>query len=123
MGAGLTVSIVDDDEAVRLAVASLVRSLGWAARLFASAEEFLASGDLNDTTCLISDERMSGMSGAAMHDRLVQLGYATPMIFVTAFPTPELCSKVGDHGVLAVIEKPFDAQTIEHWLNVALSRA
>ncbi|TAM51758.1 MAG: response regulator [Paraburkholderia sp.] len=121
MGAGRTVSIVDDDEAVRLAVASLVRSLGWATQLFSSAEEFLASAHLSDTTCVISDERMSGMSGSAMHDRLVQLGYATPTIFVTAFPTPALCAKVGEHGVLAVIEKPFDAQTIEHWLNVALS--
>ncbi len=121
MGAGRTVSIVDDDEAVRLAVASLVRSMGWEARLFASAEEFLASPRPGDTTCLISDERMSGMTGLAMHDRLVALGYKTPMIFITAFPTAELCAKVGADGVLAVIEKPFDAQAIEYWLNVAQS--
>ncbi|RDV00302.1 response regulator transcription factor [Trinickia dinghuensis] len=122
MGAGRTVSIVDDDEAVRLAVASLVRSLGWEARLFASAEDFLASGQIGDTTCLISDDRMSGMPGAAMYDRLLQLGYATPVIFITAFPTPELRAKLGASGVLAVVEKPFDAHTIEHWLNVASRR-
>lgn len=122
MGAGRTVSIVDDDEAVRLAVASLVRSLGWEARLFASAEEFLASAQIVDTTCVISDARMSGMSGSAMHDRLVQLGYTTPAIFITAFATPELNAKIGRNGVLAVIEKPFDARTLEHWLNVAAGR-
>ncbi|WP_206955900.1 response regulator [Trinickia acidisoli] len=122
MGAGRTVSIVDDDEAVRLAVASLVRSLGWEARLFTSAEDYLASAHMGDATCLISDERMSGMSGTAMHDRLLQLGYATPTIFITAFPTPELCAKIGTNEVLAVIEKPFDARSIEHWLNVALNR-
>ncbi|MGN6667282.1 MAG: response regulator transcription factor [Trinickia sp.] len=119
MGAGRTVSIVDDDEAVRLAVASLVRSLGWEAMLFASAEEFLASSRIGDATCVISDARMSGMSGSAMHDRLLQLGYTTPAIFITAFPTPELRAKIGRNGVLAVVEKPFDAHTIEHWLNVA----
>ncbi|RKP48198.1 response regulator transcription factor [Trinickia fusca] len=122
MGAGRTVSIVDDDEAVRLAVASLVRSLGWKAQLFASAEEFLASAHLSDTTCLISDERMPTMTGTAMHDRLLRRGYAMPTIFVTAFPTPELCAKIGTNAVLAVVEKPVDAQTIEHWLNVALNR-
>jgi FixJ family two-component response regulator len=122
MGTGRTVSIVDDDEAVRLAVVSLVRSLGWEARPFASAEEFLASTQIGDTTCLISDERMSGMSGGEMYDRLRQLGYSTPVIFITAFPSPALRAKMGADGVLAVIEKPFDARTIEHWLNVALSR-
>jgi FixJ family two-component response regulator len=121
MVAGRTVSIVDDDEAIRLAVASLVRSLGWEARLFASAEAFLASACLDDTICLISDERMSGMSGAAMHDCLLQRGYVTPTIFITAFPTPALCAKVGTNGVLAVIEKPFDARSMAYWLNVALS--
>lgn len=120
MGAGRTVSIVDDEEVVRLAVASLVRSLGWEATLFASAEEFLSSAHIGDTTCVISDACMPGISGSAMHDRLVQLGYTTPAIFITAFATPELRAKIGTKGILAVVEKPFDAQTIEHWLNVAL---
>ncbi len=122
MDAGKTVSIVDDDEAVRLAVASLVRSLGWQAYLFSSAEEFLASACLGQTTCLISDVRMGGMSGTVMHERLRQLGYATPTIFITAFPTPDLCARANSNGVLAVIEKPVDAPSLAHWLNVALNR-
>lgn len=125
MGAGRTdrtVSIVDDDDAVRLAVASLVRSLGWQADLFVSAEAFFAHGRLSDMTCLISDVRMPGMSGTQMHDRLVELGYIIPTVFITAFPTPELCARVGKDGVLAVIEKPVEAHAMEHWLNVALSR-
>lgn len=121
MGTGRTVSIVDDDDAVRLAVASLVRSLGWQADLFASAEAFFAHARLADTMCLISDVRMPGMSGTQMHDRLVALGYTIPTVFITAFPTPELCAKVGQDGVLAVIEKPVEAQAMQHWLNVALS--
>ena len=122
MDAARIVSIVDDDEAVRLAVASLVRSLGWETRLFASAEQYLASGDIRDTACLISDDHMSGMSGMVMHDRLLQLGYNTPVIFITAYPTSGLRAKIGTHEVLAVIEKPFDAHAIEHWLNVAVNR-
>jgi FixJ family two-component response regulator len=117
-----TVSIVDDDDAVRLAVASLVRSLGWQADVFASAEAFLAQARLDDTTCLISDVRMPGMSGTQMHGRLVELGYTIPTVFITAFPTPDLCAQVGKDGVLAVIEKPVEAQAMQHWLNVALSR-
>jgi FixJ family two-component response regulator len=122
MGTGRTVCIVDDDEAVRLAVASLVRSLGWEADLFASAEAFLSHAPLSETICLISDVRMPGMSGTLMHERLRQLGYSIPTIFITAFATPDLSARVGKDNVLAVIEKPADAQPLAHWLNVALNR-
>jgi FixJ family two-component response regulator len=122
MGTGRTVCVVDDDEAVRLAVASLVRSLGWEADIFASAEAFLAQARLSETTCLISDVRMPGMPGTLMHERLLQLGYSIPTIFITAFATPELLSRVGRDNVLAVIEKPVEAHALAHWLNVALNR-
>jgi FixJ family two-component response regulator len=114
------VSIVDDDEAVRLGTASLVRSLGRHTRLFASAEEFLQSGQIAETSCLISDVRMPGMSGIAMHDRILALGYAPPTIFMTAFPTAGLKEKALANGALAVLEKPVDADAIAHWLGVAL---
>ena len=60
------VSIIDDDESVRVATSSLVRSLGWKARLYASAEQFMASGNLGDVTCIISDVQMPGISGIDM---------------------------------------------------------
>ncbi|MBP0624033.1 response regulator [Cupriavidus sp. LEh25] len=118
-----TVSIVDDDEAVRLATGSLIRSLGRPTRLFASAEEFLASGHIAETSCLISDVMMPGMSGLAMHEHILALGYAPPTIFITAFPGPDLLAKALANGALAVLDKPVDVGAIAHWLSIALDQA
>lgn len=115
------VSIVDDDEQVRLATASLVGSFGWPTRLFASAEDFLQSGLIVSTACLISDFMMPGMTGVAMYDRLLALGYAPPTIFITAFPAADMKAKALASGALAVLDKPVDANAIAYWLGIALS--
>jgi FixJ family two-component response regulator len=114
------VSIVDDDEGARFATASLVRSLGWQARVFASAEEFLDSGLLDETSFLISDIQMPGLSGIEMHDRLLGLRCAIPTIFITAFPTAALRAEIEAKGAAAFLEKPVDATTVERLLNLAL---
>src|SRR5262245_61442920 len=84
------ISIVDDDESVREATKGLVRSLGYAAATFGSAEEFLSSDQRYDTSCVITDVQMPGLSGVEMQRRLIAEGHTLPMIFVTAFPE--------DHG-------------------------
>ncbi|MDR5883802.1 response regulator [Caballeronia sp. LZ032] len=114
------VSIVYDDLAVRRALGSLVRSLGWEARLFESAEAFLASGEAAATACLISDIRMSGMSGVEMHERLVAQGAAPATIFISAYPTPALQARATDNGALVLLQKPYQASAMMHWLSVAL---
>ena len=114
------VSIVDDDQAVRRALSSLVRSMGWEARMFESAEAFLASGDVSDTACLVSDIRMSGMSGVEMHERLVAQGQAPATIFISAYPTPSLQAKAMGNGALVMLQKPYQACVMTHWLSVAL---
>ena len=76
------IAIVDDDELVRESTSALVRSLGYAARTFASAEEFLRS-NLNDTRCLILDIQMKGLSGIELQQRLVSEDRRTPIIFAT----------------------------------------
>jgi FixJ family two-component response regulator len=116
------VFIVEDDESVRLATASLVRSLGWQTELFASAEAFLQSGRIGDGAFLISDVRMPGMSGIEMHDQLIKLGYTPPTIFITAFPTAALQSKAHSDGVLAILTKPVDAAAMAHWLTLTLGQ-
>ena len=88
--------------------------------MFASAEEFLQSGKLAETSCLISDIMMPGMSGIEMHERMLALGYAPPTIFITAFPAADLKAKAMANGALAVLEKPIDADAIAHWLGVAM---
>lgn len=114
------ISIVDDDQAVRRALGSLVRSMGWEARMFESAEEFLASGEAVDTSCLISDIRMTGMSGVEMHERLVAQGQAPATIFISAYPTPSLQARAVGNGALVLLQKPYQPSVMTHWLSVAV---
>jgi FixJ family two-component response regulator len=116
------VSIVDDDKAVRLALSSLIRSMGWQVCLYESAEAFLESGQAARTACLISDIRMPGMSGVEMHERLIAQGIAPPTIFISGYRTLALQAKATSNGALAVLEKPFSIETMVHWLSVALKR-
>lgn len=114
---------MDDDEAVRVATADLVFSLGWDARVFSSAEEFLASSYVEQTTCLITDVVMPGMSGVDLHDRLLELGRAPPTVLMTAFPTAVLeariQAKIEANSVMAFLEKPVDAATLARCLTLA----
>src|SRR5271169_6206148 len=78
------ISIVDDDESVREATKGLLRSLGYGAVAFASAEEFLQSNQLIDTECVISDVQMHGLSGVELQSQLIADGNQMPIIFITA---------------------------------------
>jgi FixJ family two-component response regulator len=114
------VSIVDDDRAVRDALSSLIRSLGWEACKYESAEDFLSSGQAAHTSCLISDIRMPGMSGIEMHECLRAQGHAPATIFISAYPTPALQAKAVSNGALVLLQKPYKSAVIVHWLSVAL---
>ena len=92
------ISIVDDDASVREATRALVRSLGYAAATFASGEEFLGSGRIDETSCLITDLQMPGMSGIELQRRLISDGRCLPIIFVTA--SPEAQARNGGAGAL-----------------------
>src|ERR1700682_1294251 len=94
------ISIVDDDEAVRLALRSLVRSLGYVSNVFASAEEVLDSFQLNETSCLISDIQMPGMNGIELQKRLKIPDHSTPVIFVTAFPDERYRARALEAGAI-----------------------
>jgi FixJ family two-component response regulator len=79
------VSIIDDDESVRIATSSLVRSLGWDVRLYASAEDFLGTGKIGDVACIISDVQMPGMTRLEMQGRLLDGGVTLPIIVYLRF--------------------------------------
>ena len=116
------ISIVDDSEPFRRATAGLIRSLGYVAAIFPSAEEFLRSGWLDETACLISDVQMPGMSGIDLQTHLAAQGRRLPIIFVTAYPE----TKVREHalacGALGFFNKPFDADALISCLDRALGR-
>jgi FixJ family two-component response regulator len=111
---------VDDDESIRNAMSSLVRSLGYEAVVFASAEDFLASTRLHDTRCLILDIQMQGMSGLELQDELSARKHRIPIIFITAFPEEHLRLRAEAAGAIGFFSKPVDGQTIVRSLDAAL---
>jgi FixJ family two-component response regulator len=115
------IAIVDDDESVRETTKGLVRSLGYAATAFASAEDFLRSDRLHDASCLISDVQMPGLTGVELQDRLAAAGNRMPIIFITAFPEERIRTRAlaaGAHGFLA---KPFSDESLIGCLDKALN--
>jgi FixJ family two-component response regulator len=100
------ISIVDDDVSVREATKRWVRSLGYSAAAFASAEEFLLSGKVNDTECVITDVHMPGLSGIELQSHLISQGNRTPIIFVTAFPEERTRTRALEAGAIGFLTKP-----------------
>jgi FixJ family two-component response regulator len=117
------VAIIDDDESVREATKGLVRSLGYPTATFASAEEFLGSGRVNDTACLITDVQMPGVSGVDLQRRLLAQGRRVPIIFITAFPDDRVRSCVMDAGAVGFLGKPFEEEKLIACLDAALQGA
>jgi FixJ family two-component response regulator len=115
------ISIVDDNKSVREATEVLIRSLGYEAATFASAEEFLESDHLRDSSCLITDVQMPGMSGLELQTRLNGQGHRLPVIFITAFPEPRIRARALEAGALGFLSKPFSENSLISCLDRALS--
>ncbi len=116
------ISIVDDDKSVRESANSLIRSLGYATATFASGEEFLESGCLSDTECLVTDVRMPGMSGVDLQSRLIENGNRTPIIFVTATPDERTRERALSAGALGFLTKPFSVESLITCLDRATGK-
>ena len=101
------ISIVDDDESVRDAAVNLFRSMGLPAAAYCSAEEFLASGMLERTSCLVLDVHMPGMGGLDLQSHLESIGRHIPIVFVTAFTEDATRAKAMAAGAIGFLAKPF----------------
>jgi FixJ family two-component response regulator len=110
-GAGLVV-VVDDEEAVRKALQTLLRAAGLTVRSFASAEDFINSGQLSTTGCLITDIRMPGMSGLDLLAELNKQRLAIPTIFITAHGDETLRMQAMRAGAVKFLAKPVDGATL-----------
>lgn len=115
------ISIIDDNESVRAATCNLVRSLGYIVHPFASAAEFLRSGHLQGTSCVIADVRMPGMSGVELQAHLLAQGHCVPFIFITAFPVEISRARAMKAGATCFLTKPFDGDILIKCLASALS--
>ena len=114
------VSIVDDDRLFRESMRRLMRSLGYAVDIFASAAEFLASPRLVETACLIADVHMPAMSGLELYRRLMETGHAIPTILVTGFPNDVDQARALNIGVVCYLRKPVDDGHLTECVREAL---
>jgi FixJ family two-component response regulator len=123
MRSATLISIVDDDESIREATKGLVRSLGYQAVTFASAEEFLQSDSVDDTSCLITDVQMPGLSGMDLQRGLIARGAKMPTIFITAFPEEGTRLRALAAGAFGYLGKPFSEESLVTCLDKALGRS
>lgn len=115
------VSVVDDDNSVRESLPDLLNDLGFAAKTFASAEEFLTANCAADTGCLILDIAMPGMSGPALQRELIRRGHAIPTIFITAQADESLPPGLLEHGAVDCLFKPFSDEALRAALETAFA--
>jgi FixJ family two-component response regulator len=120
MGKPSLVSVVDDDESVRESLPDLLRQFGFAAQSFSSAEAFLASDVVNETSCLLLDIAMPGMSGPELQQELLRRRQEIPIVFITANGDKTIRSRLLAQGAVECLFKPFSEAALLDALNAAL---
>jgi len=116
------IAIVDDDDVVREAMKSLMRSLGYNASTFGSADEFLKSEQVSNTSCLVTDLQMPGLSGIDLQDWLIARGHRIPIIFITGHGDIPMSVKAMKAGAVEFLTKPFRDQDLLDAVNIGLAR-
>jgi FixJ family two-component response regulator len=114
------VSIIDDDESIREALPDLLEQYGYSVRAFSSAHQFLASGEVSATQCVVLDFAMPGMSGQSLMHQLAARGHSVPIIFITAQSDEILRQRLLAEGAVACLFKPFTESELLAALNSAL---
>ena len=115
------ISIVDDDESVRDALDSLLKSVGYRTEVFASGQAFLHSGHHEDSRCLILDVRMPGLSGLELQRQLVSSGFSIPIIFITAHGDDAARAQAFGAGAVAFLRKPFTEEALLKAVQAAVA--
>jgi FixJ family two-component response regulator len=116
----MLVSVIDDDQSVRESLPDLLRQFGYAAEAFASAEDFLASGIVSRTRCLILDIAMPGMSGPELQGELARRQQSPPIVFITAHRDEAVRSRALDAGAVECLFKPFSEDAMLSAIQAAL---
>jgi len=123
MSSEIQISIVDDDEQSRSALAGLMQAMGFTIEAFPSAMDFLASPNVRHTSCLIVVVHMPRMTGTELHSRLVGSGYNIPTILITAYPDDGARARALGQGVVGYLAKPIDEEVLLGCVESALQGA
>ena len=118
----IPISIVDDDESVREAMAGLMKSYGYIVETFDSGPSFLNSDHRGRTNCLIADVQMPGMTGFELHSELVAAGDPIPTILITAHPDDRARARALKAGVLCYLAKPFSEVDLLGCIRTAIEQ-
>jgi FixJ family two-component response regulator len=122
MSSKIQISIIDDDEQFRAALANLMQAMGFTIEAFPSAVDFLASPNVRHTSCLIVDVHMPRMTGTELHSHLVGSGYDIPTILITAYPDDSARARALGQGVVGYLTKPIDEEVLLGCVESALRR-
>jgi FixJ family two-component response regulator len=114
------IAVVDDDEAIRVALRSLLRSMGYEVRLFADAASFLLEAATRPPDCVLTDIQMPGMNGLDLQRQIRRTMPALPLIVITAFPEEAIRRQAMADGALGFLSKPFETEAILRCLAEAL---
>ena len=114
------IAIVDDDALARDGIRELVASLGYETVTFSSADHFLQSSVITETTCLITDLQMPGLNGLELQEAIHSQGYCTPIILVTAYPNEQHRRRALDNGAVGFFNKPFEEASLIKCLTTAI---
>jgi FixJ family two-component response regulator len=114
-------SVVDDDQSVRESLPDLIREFGFAAQVFSSAEGFLSSGSIDETSCLILDIAMPGMSGPELQQELKNRGQEIPIIFITGQKDETTRARMLEQGAAGFLFKPFSDADLLAAIKTALA--
>jgi FixJ family two-component response regulator len=114
------ISVIDDVASVRAAINNLLASHGYPVQTFASAEEFLQSAQLGDSSCVIADVQMPAMSGLDLLMHIRALGHKVPFIFITAFPDDGVRARALKAGAICFLAKPFAGPVLIDCVETAL---
>ena len=115
----LLISVVDDDQSIRESLPDLLREFGFAAKAFSAGEEFLASDELAQTSCLILDVAMPGMTGPDLQHELAIRQQRIPIIFITAQRDDTIRPRLLKLGAVECLLKPFSEPDLLEAINVA----
>jgi len=114
------ISVVDDDAAVRRTTGRLIEAFGFRAAIFESADSFLRSDKVHDTSCLVADVQMPGMNGLELQSHLAAAGLRIPIIFITAYDTKESRQRAMQAGAIAFLIKPFREELLLQTIRAAV---
>ncbi len=120
--AATVISVIDDDPSVRDGLLDLLTAMGFTAASFESAVDFIDSGRLPDTDCLIADMQLSGMSGLELYQNLKVFGILLPTILITAFPDEQDRARALGAGISCYLTKPFSESDLVACIRSALAR-